>query len=61
VNAVHCPCGQVFEAETDDELVEQVQAHVQEDHRDLVQEYTREKILSMATSTRRGGRSCTHA
>ena len=48
MKAVHCPCGQVFEADTDDELVEKVQQHVREDHPELVGEYTREKILSIA-------------
>jgi predicted small metal-binding protein len=48
MKAVHCPCGEVFEAETDDELVEKVQQHVREDHPELEGEYTREKILSIA-------------
>jgi len=48
VKAVHCPCGKVIEAETDDALVEQTQQHVREDHPELESEYTREKILSIA-------------
>lgn len=48
VKAVHCPCGTVIEAETDDELVEKTQQHVREDHPELESEYTREKILSIA-------------
>jgi predicted small metal-binding protein len=48
MKAVHCPCGEVVEAETDDELVEQVRQHVREDHPELENEYTREKILSIA-------------
>jgi len=48
MKAVHCPCGKVVEAETDDELVSQVQQHVREDHPELESEYTREKILSLA-------------
>jgi predicted small metal-binding protein len=48
VKAVHCPCGEVIEAETDDELVEKVKLHVREDHPELEAEYTREKILSIA-------------
>ena len=48
MKAVHCPCGEVFEAETDDELVEKVQQHVREDHPELETEYTREKMLSIA-------------
>lgn len=48
MKVVHCPCGEVFEADTDDELVEKVQLHVQKDHPELENEYTREKILSIA-------------
>jgi predicted small metal-binding protein len=48
VKAVHCSCGTVIEAETDDELVEKTQQHVREDHPELESEYTREKILSIA-------------
>jgi predicted small metal-binding protein len=48
VKAVHCPCGEVIEAETDDELVEKTKQHVRDDHPELVTEYTREKILSIA-------------
>ena len=48
MKAVHCPCGKVVEAETDDDLVSQVQQHVREDHPELESEYTREKILSLA-------------
>lgn len=48
MKAVHCPCGAMVEAETDDELVEQVQQHVRDDHPELKGEYTREKILSIA-------------
>ena len=45
---VNCPCGAIVEAESEDELVEQVQAHVASDHPDLVEAYTREKILEIA-------------
>lgn len=48
MKAVHCPCGKVIEADTDDELVEKTQQHVREDHPELEGEYTREKILSIA-------------
>lgn len=30
MKAVHCPCGKVIEAQTDDELVERTQQHVRE-------------------------------
>jgi predicted small metal-binding protein len=48
MKAVHCPCGEVVEAATDDELVDKVQQHVREDHPEQESEYTREKILSLA-------------
>ena len=45
---VDCPCGASVEAESEDEPVEQVQARVASDHPDLVDTYTREKILEIA-------------
>ena len=41
-------CGEVIEAQTDEELVEKMQEHVESDHPELQAEYTREKILSIA-------------
>jgi hypothetical protein len=48
VKVVHCPCGQDVEGETEDELVESVEAHIAADHPDLVGAYSREQILGMA-------------
>jgi hypothetical protein len=48
VKVVHCPCGKDVEGETDDQLVEAVEAHVASDHPDMVGRYSREQILSMA-------------
>jgi len=48
VKVVHCPCGTNVQGETDDELVENVEAHLQEDHPDLVGKYSRDDILAMA-------------
>ena len=45
---VHCPCGKDVEGENDDAIVENVEAHVAEDHPDMVGKYSREDILSMA-------------
>lgn len=42
---INCPCGWTARAETDDELVEQVQKHAKEVHD---QSATREEILAMA-------------
>jgi predicted small metal-binding protein len=43
--AVNCPCGETIKADTDDELVQQVQAHGKEVHN---QEVSREDALAMA-------------
>jgi predicted small metal-binding protein len=49
MKAVHCPCGKVIEAGTDDELVQKVQEHVRADHPELdVNDFTRDKVLEMA-------------
>lgn len=45
---IDCECGEVVKAETDDELVEKVGAHVASDHPDLVGKLTREDVLGMA-------------
>ena len=42
---VICPCEQVIKAETDDDLVAQVQKHGKEVHN---QDTTREDVLAMA-------------
>jgi len=46
--AVDCPCGVTVRGETDDELVANVEQHVQTDHPDMVGTMTREKIMEMA-------------
>ena len=46
--AVDCPCGVTLRGETDDELVSNVEAHVQADHPDMVGTMTRDKIMEMA-------------
>jgi hypothetical protein len=48
VKVVHCPCGKDVAGETDDELVANVEAHIAEDHPDLVGKYSREDIVGMA-------------
>jgi predicted small metal-binding protein len=46
--AVDCPCGVTVRGETDDELVTNVEQHVQDDHPDMVGTITRDQILEMA-------------
>ena len=45
---LHCPCGADIQGETDDELVSNVEAHVQEKHPDKVGSLSREEILGSA-------------
>jgi uncharacterized protein DUF1059 len=48
MKVVHCPCGTDVAGETDDALVENVQAHIASDHPEQVGTYSREQILEMA-------------
>ena len=48
MKVVHCPCGVNVEGETDDQLVERVQAHFASDHPEQVGKYSREDIVGMA-------------
>jgi len=45
---INCECGEVIEAESDDELVEKVERHVGEAHPELVGKMSREDVLAMA-------------
>jgi predicted small metal-binding protein len=45
---VDCPCGETLRGETDDELVGNVEQHVQDQHPDMVGSMSREQILGMA-------------
>ncbi len=48
MQVVHCPCGVDVEGESDDQLVENVEAHIASDHPEQVGNYSREQILDMA-------------
>jgi predicted small metal-binding protein len=48
---INCECGQVVRADSDDELVSQVEQHVNSDHPELVGKLGREDILAMAEET----------
>jgi predicted small metal-binding protein len=45
---VDCPCGATVRGESDDELVANVEQHVQDQHPDMVGTMSREQILGMA-------------
>jgi predicted small metal-binding protein len=45
---VNCPCGETVRGENDDELVANVESHVQEAHPEMVGTMSREQVLGMA-------------
>lgn len=45
---INCVCGKVVEGADDDELWAKAQAHLAEDHPDLVGKVSREDILAQA-------------
>jgi predicted small metal-binding protein len=45
---VDCPCGETVRGENDDELVSNVEAHIQDKHPDMVGTMSRDQILGMA-------------
>ena len=45
---INCECGEIVRADTDDELVSKVEAHVNQAHPDLVGKLSRDDILGMA-------------
>lgn len=45
---VNCECGETVRAESDDEVVALVEAHVERDHPELAGKLSREDILAMA-------------
>ena len=45
---INCECGQTIHGDSDDELVQKAQAHVDENHPELVGKLSREDFLGMA-------------
>jgi predicted small metal-binding protein len=45
---VNCPCGETVRGESDDEIVANVEAHIQDKHPDMGGTMSREQILDMA-------------
>lgn len=45
---INCECGAVVRGGTDDEIVANAEAHIRENHPDLVSKLSREDILGMA-------------
>jgi predicted small metal-binding protein len=48
---ITCVCGQVLEADDDDELWRKAQEHIRTDHPDLVGKIRRDDILAQAEET----------
>ena len=46
---VDCPCGETVRGESDDELVSNVESHVQDRHPEMVGTMSRDQILGMAS------------
>lgn len=49
MKVVNCPCGERIEGETDDAVVEHVNAHLTSAHPEMAGKYSSEQILSMAS------------
>jgi predicted small metal-binding protein len=47
---INCECGQVVRGETEDELIRNAEAHIEQDHPELVGKITREDLLAMVES-----------
>jgi hypothetical protein len=45
---IKCECGQVIRGETDDQLIDKAEAHVNESHPELVGKLSRNDLLGMA-------------
>ena len=45
---INCECGRVVKADTEDEIVAEVEQHVSEDHPELVGKLSREDIVAMS-------------
>ena len=45
---INCECGQIVRGENDDEVVANAEAHMRQDHPDLVGKVSREDLLAMA-------------
>jgi predicted small metal-binding protein len=45
---IKCSCGKIVHGDTDDELITNAEAHIREDHPDLVGKISRDDLLAMA-------------
>jgi predicted small metal-binding protein len=42
---INCQCGQTIRGESDDEVIRQAEAHIRENHPDLVASVNRDQLL----------------
>ena len=45
---IDCPCGEVIRGETEDELVANAEAHIQDVHPEMIGQKSREDLLAMS-------------
>lgn len=48
---INCECGQVIQADTDEDLLERADAHIRQDHPDLVGQISHDDLLAMAETS----------
>jgi predicted small metal-binding protein len=48
---VNCECGEVIQADSDDEIVQKVEDHVRDAHPELTGKMTRDDVLAMVEET----------
>ena len=48
---IKCECGHVVRADTEDQVIQQIEAHIAEDHPDLVGKIPREEIRGWIEET----------
>lgn len=48
---INCECGYVARGETEQEVVEDIQAHMREDHPDLLEKVSREDLVGWIEET----------
>ena len=51
MKAIKCVCGYVARGETDDDVIDEIDSHVRQDHPDLVGKITREEMLGWIEET----------
>jgi len=53
---INCVCGETVRGETEDEVLDNAEAHVQERHADMADQFPREALAGMARTSDDSGR-----